>query len=281
MRVRALLLSLLIVCNPGYAGLFDDNEARRQIADQQVLIGDLFNQGQTLGTRITRLEEVLDNQALLNLHTQIEALRQDLNKLRGQIEVLVNENELAQKRQRDFYIDLDSRLRRIEQPDLPAMSTSPVPPVAAGSESNTAAPSLATAVDSPAASAATVEAAENGAYEAAYDLFKAGNYQGAITRFQSFLESYPTSRFAPSALYWIGNAYYALRDFDNAIDTQRNLIKTFPDSAKAPDALLNIASSQREMNKIVTSRRTLESLIAKYPASDAADKARQRLANRK
>ncbi len=273
MRVRALLLSLLIVVsNPGYAGLFDDKEARKQIADQQALIGDLF-------TRITRLEEVLDNQALLNFHTQIEALRQDINKLRGQIEVLVNENELTQKRQRDFYIDLDSRLRRIEQPDPPAMSASPVPSDVAGAESD--APPLVAAVDAPAASAATTEAAENGAYEAAYDLFKAGNYQGAITRFQNFLTSHPASRFAPSALYWIGNAYYALRDFDNAIETQRNLIKAFPDSAKAPDALLNIASSQREMDKVVTSRRTLENLIARYPASDAADKARQRLANRK
>ena len=270
MRLRALSLLLLFGCNPGYAGLFDDNEARRQIAGQQVLIGDLFNQGQALGTRLTRLEEVLDNQALLNLHTQIEALRQDLNKLRGQIEVLVNENELTQKRQRDFYIDLDSRLRRIEQPNPPAMSTSPIPSDVAGSESN-----------APLPVAAVAEATESGAYEAAYALFKTGNYRGAITRFKNFLESYPASRFAPSAYYWIGNAYYALRDFDSAIDTQRNLIKAFPDSDKAPDALLNIASSQREMNKIVTSRKTLENLIARYPASDAADKARQRLANRK
>ncbi|MDO8437187.1 MAG: tol-pal system protein YbgF [Nitrosomonadaceae bacterium] len=273
MRVRALLLSLLIVVsNPGYAGLFGDKEARRQIADQQALIGDLF-------TRIARLEEVLDNQALLNFHTQIEALKQDINKLRGQIEVLVNENELTQKRQRDFYIDLDSRLRRIEQPAPPAMSASPVPSEVAGSESD--APLPVTVVDTPAANAATAEAAENGAYEAAYDLFKAGSYQDAISRFQNLLESHPRSRFAPSAHYWIGNAYYALRDFDNAIETQRNLIKAFPDSAKAPDALLNIASSQREMNKIAASRKTLEELIARYPISDAADKAKQRLVNRK
>ena len=273
MRVRALLLSLLIVSNPVYAGLFDDKEARKQIADQQTLIGDLF-------TRITRLEEVLDNQALLNFHTQIEALKQDLNGLRGQIEVLVNENELAQKRQRDFYVDLDSRLRRIEQPDPPTMATSRPPSVAAGAESNAPTPSSrVVAADTPAATA--TGATENGAYEAAYDLFKAGDYQGAITSFQSFLGNYPVSRFIPSAHYWIGNAYYALRDFDSAINTQRNLIKTFPDSAKAPDALLNIASSQREMNKIAASRKTLEELVARYPISDAADKAKQRLVNRK
>ena len=36
-------------------------------------------------------------------------------KLRGQLEVLNNGLENAQKRQRDMYLDLDTRLRRIEQ----------------------------------------------------------------------------------------------------------------------------------------------------------------------
>ena len=70
----------------------------------------------------SRWKKLLSNQPLLELHNQIEALRLDLNKLQGQIEVLVNENELTQKRQKDFYIDLDSRLRRIEQPGESAAS---------------------------------------------------------------------------------------------------------------------------------------------------------------
>ena len=78
-------------------------------------IGKLRTQDQALDARIAKLEELLSNQPLLELHNQIEALRLDLSKLQGQIEVLVNENELNQKRQKDFYIDLDSRLRRMEQ----------------------------------------------------------------------------------------------------------------------------------------------------------------------
>ena len=269
MRVRALLLSLLIVVSsPGYAGLFDDKEARKQIADQQSMIGDLL-------TRITRLEELLENQSLLNLQTQIESLRQDTNKLRGQVEVLTNENELTQKRQRDYYIDLDGRLRRIEQPDPSTISVSPAPSGVSGSETEASSP-IAEVSAHPKA-----EISENDAYEAAYEVFKSGNYQSAITKLQAFLANHPSSRLAPSALYWIGNSYYALRDFSNAIIAQRNLIKAHPDSAKAPDALLNIASSQREMNRVTTSKKTLEDLIARYPSSDAADKARQRLATRK
>ena len=114
--LHAFWILLLLICsNSSYAGLFDDEEARRQITEQQALIGKLRTQDQALDARIAKLEELLGNQPLLELHNQIEALRLDLNKLQGQIEVLVNENELNQKRQKDFYIDLDSRLRRIEQ----------------------------------------------------------------------------------------------------------------------------------------------------------------------
>lgn len=301
--VRAWLLLLsLLGCNVVYAGLFDDEEARKQIASQQTLISDLRNQGQALEARIAKLEETLKNQALVDLYTQVETLKLDLNKLRGQIEVLTNENELAQKRQKDFYIDLDSRLRRIEQPGLPATSVAPAaiaPPVAVSSAPSSPAPSapsassgaisipaavpgtkavVATIPAAPTATATSAEA-ETRAYEMAYNLFKIGNYPGAIVGFQNFRKNYPASSLAPSAVYWIGNAHYALRDFKSAISVQQNLVSTYPDSAKVPDALLNIASSQQEMNDNAAAKKTLEVLVTKYPVSDAAEKARRRLAN--
>lgn len=272
--LRAFWLLLLIGCSSSYAGLFDDEEARKQIAAQQVSIGDLRNQGQTLEARIFKMEEVLNNQPLLELHNQIESLRFDLNKLQGQIEVLVNENELTQKRQKDFYIDLDSRLRRIEQPDE---STASKPSVSQTTAAPDEAP-VAAAVVSPATSAVPAETAESRDYEVAYNLFKTAKYQDAISQFKKFLKNYPGSSFVPSAHYWVGNSYYAIRDFKNAISTQEKLINAFPDSGKAPDAMLNIATSQQEMSKTTAAKKTLESLIAKYPGSEAAEKAKRRLA---
>lgn len=298
MPLRAFWLVFIIGCNSSFAGVFDDEEARRQIAAQKASIGEVRGQGQALESRVVKLEDLLNNQPLLELHSQIEALRLDLNKLQGQIEVLVNENESSQKRQRDFYIDLDSRLRRIEQPDETAASGSAVSesaetaaePGAPDMEPEPAAtvPAPAAAVVSSAAStpakgvgSASAKNVESDAYEAAYSLFKAGSYQDAISRFNKFLKTYPGSSFAPSAHYWIGNSYYALRDFKSAISTQEKLIKTYPDSAKAPDAMLNIASSQQEMNKKPAARKTLETLMAKYPGSEAADKAKRRLISKK
>jgi tol-pal system protein YbgF len=297
--LRAFWLVFVIACNSSFAGVFDDEEARRQIAVQKASIGEVRSQGQALESRVVKLEDLLNNQPLLELHSQIEALRLDLSKLQGQIEVLVNENESSQKRQRDFYIDLDSRLRRIEQqPDERGASGSAVSesaeaaaePGAPGMESEPAAEAPATAATVVSSAASTpgkgmsstsAKNVESDAYEAAYSLFKAGSYQDAISRFNKFLKTYPGSSFAPSAHYWIGNSYYALRDFKSAISAQEKLIKTYPDSAKAPDAMLNIASSQQEMNKKPAARKTLETLVARYPGSEAADKAKRRLISKK
>ena len=84
-----------------------------------------------------------------------------------------------------------------------------------------------------------------------------------------------------SAQYWIGNAYYALRDYKMAIAAQQKLLASWPDSQKAPDALLNIASSQAEMGQTRMARESLQELLKKYPGTPAADQAKQRLAGKR
>ena len=84
MPLRAFWLVFIIGCNSSFAGVFDDEEARRQIAAQKTSIGEVRSQGQALESRVVKLEDLLDNQPLLELHSQIEALRLDLNKLQSQ-----------------------------------------------------------------------------------------------------------------------------------------------------------------------------------------------------
>ena len=122
---------------PAQAGLFDDDEARRQIAAEKQRIdevrSELKAQQQAVDARINKVEEALKSQALLDLFTQIEALKLEMTKLRGQIEVLNNNVENTSKRQRDMYLDLDTRVRRFEQQGGPAAApdaSAPVPPVA-------------------------------------------------------------------------------------------------------------------------------------------------------
>lgn len=242
MRVgRALVaLSLAAASLPALA-LFGDDEARARI-------DAVRKQVQALEDRVAKTE---DRRAVLELASQIEALKGDIAKLRGQVEVLVNLAEQNEKRQKDLYLDIDTRLRKLEK----------------AQEGNG---------DKPAAEGVTP--AETKAYEAALNQFKLGNYPLSISAFQGFMVTYPQSKLAPSAQYWIGNAHYAQRDFKQAIAAQQRVLAQWPEDAKAPDALLNIASAQEAAGDRRGAQKSLEALLSKYPQSPAAASAKQRLA---
>ena len=274
-------VALLIGAHAAQAAMFDDDEARRRIESTNVRLAQLQRQ---IEDRLNVLEQQVKGQGLADLSNQIVLLQGDLAKLRGQIEVVTYELEQAQKRQRDLYVDLDTRLRKIESaaaaPANGASTGGPAAPLE-GSPSTappaTAAPPPGPVAALPPAKGSGDGVAEQRVYDGALDQFKRGDYAGAIVAFNSFIRAYPRSPLAPSAQYWIGNAQYARRDFRGSILTQRQLLKDYPDSSKAPDALLNIASAQADLGDNAAARRTLEELIAKHPKSDAATRARQRL----
>jgi len=249
-RASALLAAVLLAAHGGAHAIFDDDVARAQI---QELRRQVETAAKLVEERLGRLETKADDRrALIELASQIETLRGEIARLRGQLEVIQNRVETADKRGKDLYVDIDTRLRKLEQAKEAA------------------------AADKPAAETGP-PAAETKAYEAALNQFKLGNYPLAVSAFQGFLVTYPSSRLAPSAQYWIGNAYFAQRDYKQAIGAQQKVLSAWPDDAKAPDALLNIASSQDALGDRRGAARTLEDLLAKYPASPAAASAKQRL----
>jgi tol-pal system protein YbgF len=252
--VRLLLAGALAASAlPVFAqGLFDDSEARRRI---DTLRQQMDANQRSIDERLAKMEGTSTNRdALLDLSTQLEAMRGDLAKMRGQLEMLSNQAENADKRQKDFYLDIDTRLRKLES---------------AGEQTGGEKKPAADAEPSP---------AENKAYQAALDQFKLGNYPLAVSAMQGFLVTYPTSSLAPNAQYWVGMAYSGQRDYKNSISAQRKLLQTWPDSPKAPDAMLSIASAQETMGDRKSAQKTLEDLVGKYPSSSAATSAKQRLA---
>src|SRR6478735_3224549 len=252
---RALLAAALAATAlPSFAQLFDDNEARRRI---ELLRQSVEANQRSLEERLTKIEgAATDRSALLELSTQLQAIRDDTARMRGQLEVLANQVETADKRQKDLYLDIDTRLRKLEQSREQAAAAS----------------------DKPAAAEAEASPAEAKAYQAALDQFKLGNYPLAVSAMQGFLVTYPNSSLAPNAQYWIGMAHSGQRDYKSAIAAQRKLLASWPDSEKAPDALLSIASSQETMGDRRNAQKTLEEVIQRYPKSSAAASAKQRLA---
>lgn len=221
------------------AALFEDDEARRAILDIR----------KRLDSMQAEINTKADKSSNFDLVNQNEQLRQEISRLRGQIEVLTNELANQQRREKDFYVDLDTRLRKLE----------PQKVTIDGKE-------------------VTMEPGEQKAYDAALGYFKAGDYKNAGGAFSDFLRHYPQSGLAPSAQYWLGNTYYALRDYRNAISAQQVVVKNYADSPKAADALLNIASCQMELKDKAAAKKTLETLIGQYPDSPAAQTAKERLA---
>jgi tol-pal system protein YbgF len=269
-RVAAVALAAaIVIALPASAALFDDDEARARIEATNQRLAQMQRQ---LDERIAALETQLKAQGLVDLLNSVEQMRGEIAKMRGQLEVITYELDQAGKRQRDLYVDIDTRLRKLET----AAAAPPSAPAASAAGPSGTLPPTSGAPPAVAADAS----GEQRAYDAALDLFKAGNFAGAATAFAAFVKGYPRSPLAPSAQYWLGNAQFAQRDYRAAIASQRLLLTSYPDSQKVPDAMLNIASSQFELGDGAASRRTLEELIAKHPQSEAATKARQRLAIR-
>ncbi|MGB4225984.1 MAG: tol-pal system protein YbgF [Candidatus Dechloromonas phosphoritropha] len=240
---RIALLIAALGTGHAQAGVFDDDEARRQIKDLAI-----------------KTEARVDQQgkAQLDLANQLQRQSEEIARLRGQVETLTYELETAKKRQQDFYLDLDTRLRKFE-------------PQAGG---GSAAVDPAGAANPPAAVDPGRESKE---YEAALNQFKAAKYKEAAWAFSAFVKKYPDSTLAPNAQFWLGNAWIAQRNCTKAIEAHSVVTTKHADSPKAPDSWLAMANCQQEMGNPTAARRSLETVVAKYPNSQAADTARDRL----
>lgn len=236
---------------PAHAGLFDDDEARRRLEQVRV----------EMDARMEKLEDA--SRAQLQLVNQIESLRAEIAKLRGQLEVTANDLDQSQKRQKDFYLDLDKRLRTVE-----TSVTDLTQKLAANASAR------------PADVPQSDPAQETRDYEAAVNALRAGKYVDASVGFRQFIKNWPKSSFLPGANYWAASALFQARDVETASEYYGKVINTWPDDALAPDAMLGLANSQQELGDAKTARKTLETLLSKYPKSEAAKTAKQRLSKK-
>src|SRR3954462_459637 len=232
-----LLATALCAARPAYA-LFEDDEARKRI---DRLRSEVAENPRKVDDRLKAIDAAVssasDRSVLIDMSAQLEALRNEMARMRGQLEVLANTAETADRRQKDLYLDIDTRLRKLEQGREQAAAT-PTAPGGAAAAGVAGAPALPGG-GGPAPLAGrggrgTVPPAETKAYQAALDQFKLGNYSLAVSAMQGFLVTYPNSKLAPNSQYCIGMAHSGQRDYKSAIAAQRKLLASWPDSEKAP-----------------------------------------------
>ncbi len=236
--LRAVLLVAAALSLPARAGVFDDEEARARVEALRAEHAEL----------VKRVDGINRNQ--VDFANQIEAVKADIAKLRGQIEVLVHELESTQKRQKDFYVDLDNRVRKLE--------TAPPP------EAKPETPKLD-------------PAQETRDYEAALASLKALKYKEAGAAFLAFLKAYPSGTLVASAHYWGGYAHAQAKDHAGAADLFGKFAAGWPGDERAPGALESRFSSLEALKDMKAARATLELLADKYPATDPGKRAKLRL----
>ncbi|MGJ4728480.1 tol-pal system protein YbgF [Luteimonas sp. SDU101] len=236
----------------------------------------------SLADRVAVLEQrAADNSGNVDLLNQVTELRREVQVLRSQVEELQHQNEQLKSTGRSQYLDLDGRLNRLEGAGLPppalpgdgATPTTPAAPVGAAP----ARPSEPAPTVHGDAGLVANTAGERGAYEAAFDALKAGNYAESAQLFQDFLRVHPEGVYAPNARYWLGESYYVTQNYELAREQFQALVERYPTHDKTPGALLKIGLSQYGLRDLDGAEATLSQVTAQFPGTDAARTAEDRL----
>lgn len=217
--------------------------------------------------------------------SRLDELTLEVRELRNLVELQQHELDTLRRRQTDLFNDLDRRLggqlavTPEEALGAPAPGVGPVTPdngTAAGEAGLTESPSSVGTVTPPEQPAAPPMSAQD-AYNSAFATLHEGRYFDAIPAFERFVATYPDSELVDDAIYWMGEASYATRDYPNALVRFQTLTSRYPDSDRIPDAQLKVGYIEYATGAFSSARRTLNELMERYPAHDAAAAASMRL----
>lgn len=245
---KATLIALTAIGSmSGHAALFADDEARKAILEMRQRMEAQRAASESLERR--QVDEINQlRRSLLDLQNQIEMLRAEQARMRGQGEQFARDLAEAQRRQTTTGQALDDRLRSVE----PQKVTVDGREFVAGP-------------------------GEKRDFDAAMAVFRAGDFAGAQAAFLDFSKRHPKSGYQTSLLFWLGNAQYATRNYKEAITNFRSMLAQAPDHPRASEALLAVANCQIELKDTRAARRTLEDVIRLHPETEAAQAAKERL----
>ena len=213
-----------------------------------------------LERRLEGVERVVKNQSLVNLTQQVAAAERRADELQGRVEELEHGAESTAERQRQLYVDLDTRIQELEtairdRSVVSVMDGGTLPPgqlpMPGGSDRDN--------------------------YNAAFELLKEQRYEPAASAFQQFLVTFPDSELADNAQYWLAESHYVTQKFELALGEFEVVISRFKISRKVPDALLKMGYCNYELKRWDAARGALTRVQTDYPETTAARLAGQRL----
>jgi len=204
--------------------------------------------------------------ALSDVTVRLSSLQRENQQLRGEIEVLNHSMQELKKRQRQLYLDLDSRIGGSgSSVATPKKSSVARVPVKASRPSS--------AVVTP----KSVGETSQKAYQKAFAMIMQRRYKEASSGFSSFLKNYPQDRYSDNAQYWLAEAKYAQHQYDAALDSFAVVINRYPNSPKVADALLKTGFILYDKKKWKQSRQYLTRVVKQHSKTTASRLAKSQL----
>ena len=230
---------------------------------------------------------------LWQVYQQIQQIQEDLRNLRGKMEAMDDQNDRQSTENTNRFKDLDQRLDQLsgQMADLTANtaranaqaqsagSNAGATPAAPASSStlksvpNSDTPAVASG-QSPVSTSATnsLDDADKAAYVAAYEAYRAGGADKAISPMQRFISQYGDSVYVPNAHYWLGEFYLgkSTPDFGNAKKQFGMVVTQYPKTAKAPAATYRLATLADAEHRNADAVRYMQTLVRDYPGTQEA-----------
>jgi tol-pal system protein YbgF len=174
---------------------------------------------------------------------RLNQLQQSITVLTGQIEQLQYRNRQLQEQMEKMQADYEFRLDQLEKGGKGGpRPSSPAPQEGLGPAAGSSPPAGPT----PSAPAG---ATGDQLYHEAFKKLQDGDYAGAEKGFKAFLQANRHHALAGNAQYWLGETYYARRDYPNAMTAFAEGYKTYKTSAKGPDNLLKLGVTLAQMGR--------------------------------
>jgi tol-pal system protein YbgF len=208
---------------------------------------------------------------IAQLSTDVDALRQEVRDLQGEL-------ELARKEAADALAQVQ-RTRTALAQGVPVESGSGANAgpgaAAAGGGAAVGLAGGAAAAGGSAKSATSQPDEELAGYQLALDARRSDDFDGCIEHFTTFLQAYPTSGYADDAAYWLADCTYKKEDYKRAVVRFNAVVSVYPESPKAPDALYRQGESLIKLGpKFHEAARTVFKRVQKdYPKSERATEA--------
>ena len=237
---------------------------------QDVLV--LHRQVRTLSKEIANMKADRGKQA--EAVVELDSIRQEIQRLSGAqeennhlIKHVIERDTSEQDSRNARLANLEKRVDRLYKSLNQDSQIKQITPKTSGYVAPPPPPTIAEKTQFP----------ENSLYDATLTRYHEEKYQEAIAGFNGFLKTYPKSKLADNAQFWIGESYMALKKYDQAIVAFQDVIEKYPDGNKVPNAMLKQALAFYEIKDAISSRAILKRITKKYPHSPEAKLAEAKL----